>query len=640
MFTWRNNSNSNRGYDKGSKSNNNDLEFPGSIKIDLKPVLVMCDGCNLTPTRQRKNTRRVVSLDSSLDIRSKKDGASSSSSQTRSYSSSSVSLDKSQPMQRLDFEIIEVGNTPLSSLRSCSEFHRNISNTGAKNIAFDDQNKLNKSLFSRLLQWKKRRSSNNVIRTKKLGVDEQTFMVERLRPISSIDSSDQTPIKKPRGTLAFSDDIKPNYDYHLSVSSSSSSRKPSVGAGKTASIVATPSGAAPSSNPTGKNKAKKQKNGVMYETSLAFDYIFGFRSKDNKKMPMEIELKTLSIHGSSNEVFSHHQRPLTEDFTFGRLSHSLLLSAMDVERLDPIPVLNLEGLAVPIPIKYLELATYLPYLNSVLSSVASFTNKNVLHNETGDLFYESIRVQPFGSGAYLRGMLLAGFTSLFFNAYNLALWPDFRNEGFTFFSWHFGLERFLYSFLLIQLIFNILQFPLRARIHFLCWESSRSMDVDSAIATLRNMVNSDIWFCNRGLGRIQDFLSLFSLVSCEMYLWLTPASDPLRALFVSLAATNLLSFIVRVIIAACFSLSMHDPEVLSDARRRGLSRWDIEKLPAFVYTNTEEVNNCECPICLSGFEMGEMLISLPCDNKHSFHASCIRQWLQRQNSCPLCQKMV
>ncbi|KAJ1435276.1 hypothetical protein B484DRAFT_319053, partial [Ochromonadaceae sp. CCMP2298] len=75
-------------------------------------------------------------------------------------------------------------------------------------------------------------------------------------------------------------------------------------------------------------------------------------------------------------------------------------------------------------------------------------------------------------------------------------------------------------------------------------------------------------------------------------------------------------------------------------RRRGLSKFDLDNLPSFVFSCCEDVNNADCCICLGNFELGEMLTSLPCDKKHSFHGGCIRQWLERQNSCPLCQKMV
>ena len=29
---------------------------------------------------------------------------------------------------------------------------------------------------------------------------------------------------------------------------------------------------------------------------------------------------------------------------------------------------------------------------------------------------------------------------------------------------------------------------------------------------------------------------------------------------------------------------------------------------------------------------------MPCHIKHIFHGNCIRDWLNRQNSCPLCKQ--
>jgi hypothetical protein len=251
-------------------------------------------------------------------------------------------------------------------------------------------------------------------------------------------------------------------------------------------------------------------------------------------------------------------------------------------------------------------------------------------------------------------MLVAGFASLFFNFYSLSMWPDFSapfalidTEGNfpieqqqQFDSFHPLVEKCMYAMLLTQLFFNLLQLPLRTWLHRKCWESSRTIDVDTAINLIRNMLHSDVWLFNRVLGRILDALSIFTLLVGEVYLRCLPRDDPLHVLVVSLCSTNLLAIFVRLVIATVFALSMHDPQVLSDARRRGLSKWDLEVLPAFVFTSLKEVTNHECSICLAAFDAGEMLISLPCDNKHSFHASCIRQWLERQNSCPLCQRIV
>jgi hypothetical protein len=157
---------------------------------------------------------------------------------------------------------------------------------------------------------------------------------------------------------------------------------------------------------------------------------------------------------------------------------------------------------------------------------------------------------------------------------------------------------------------------------------------------VQTMIGSDIWIINRMLGRIIDLCAAISIVCCELYLWGCEPDDPLRPIFVSLGATSLLAFIVRLGIAIGFTLSAHDPTVLAEARRRGLSKWDVSKLPNFVFTDYKEVNNKDCSICLASFDLGEMVTMLPCDQKHSFHTPCIQEWLERQNSCPLCQKMV
>jgi|TARA_B110000208_G_C11677662_1_gene397572 hypothetical protein len=66
--------------------------------------------------------------------------------------------------------------------------------------------------------------------------------------------------------------------------------------------------------------------------------------------------------------------------------------------------------------------------------------------------------------------------------------------------------------------------------------------------------------------------------------------------------------------------------------------------------NLEEVNvsdqmiieKQECSICLEVFKEGDKCISLPCDSNHSFHScgdgcSGIKEWLTRDNTCPLCR---
>lgn len=54
----------------------------------------------------------------------------------------------------------------------------------------------------------------------------------------------------------------------------------------------------------------------------------------------------------------------------------------------------------------------------------------------------------------------------------------------------------------------------------------------------------------------------------------------------------------------------------------------------------QELRESACPVCLA--ELGEGgLSALPCgsasETPHAFHASCLREWLSRHNSCPTCR---
>ncbi|GMH45357.1 hypothetical protein BSKO_13314 [Bryopsis sp. KO-2023] len=42
-----------------------------------------------------------------------------------------------------------------------------------------------------------------------------------------------------------------------------------------------------------------------------------------------------------------------------------------------------------------------------------------------------------------------------------------------------------------------------------------------------------------------------------------------------------------------------------------------------------------CPVCMDSFQCGDDMTALPC--KHVFHIACLKQWLKRRNSCPLCR---
>ena len=58
------------------------------------------------------------------------------------------------------------------------------------------------------------------------------------------------------------------------------------------------------------------------------------------------------------------------------------------------------------------------------------------------------------------------------------------------------------------------------------------------------------------------------------------------------------------------------------------------------YKPGENEENTECVICMMEYKPNDVTITLPCDNRHFFHAACIENWLKKNNSCPMCKKPV
>ena len=52
----------------------------------------------------------------------------------------------------------------------------------------------------------------------------------------------------------------------------------------------------------------------------------------------------------------------------------------------------------------------------------------------------------------------------------------------------------------------------------------------------------------------------------------------------------------------------------------------------------DKIENKQCLICLSNYEIEENLCYLPCF--HLFHSDCIRTWVKKSNKCPLCKNII
>lgn len=70
----------------------------------------------------------------------------------------------------------------------------------------------------------------------------------------------------------------------------------------------------------------------------------------------------------------------------------------------------------------------------------------------------------------------------------------------------------------------------------------------------------------------------------------------------------------------------------------GLDPQVIDALPRFSYVNLLNNEEDQCVICQFPYEDGMEVCSLYCT--HNFHFDCIRGWLARNRTCPLCREEV
>ncbi|KAL1236641.1 RING finger protein [Trichinella spiralis] len=75
-------------------------------------------------------------------------------------------------------------------------------------------------------------------------------------------------------------------------------------------------------------------------------------------------------------------------------------------------------------------------------------------------------------------------------------------------------------------------------------------------------------------------------------------------------------------------------------RNSGLTRDEIDRIPCYRFgTKSKEVNENQlsCVICLSNFEIRQLLRELPCS--HCYHSKCVDKWLRSNRTCPICRRV-
>lgn len=83
---------------------------------------------------------------------------------------------------------------------------------------------------------------------------------------------------------------------------------------------------------------------------------------------------------------------------------------------------------------------------------------------------------------------------------------------------------------------------------------------------------------------------------------------------------------------------------MGEHQMQGASEEAITVLPTQKISQIpEDPEAAKCMVCLSEYEIGEEVKTLPCCNYnlvHMFHTSCVNEWLQRSTLCPLCKSPI
>ncbi|XP_057290168.1 uncharacterized protein LOC130612840 [Hydractinia symbiolongicarpus] len=67
-------------------------------------------------------------------------------------------------------------------------------------------------------------------------------------------------------------------------------------------------------------------------------------------------------------------------------------------------------------------------------------------------------------------------------------------------------------------------------------------------------------------------------------------------------------------------------------------QFNTEKVICLCCRRLMTSKNVSCTVCLEDYEDGEELMLCPCG--HGYHRECIKKWILRKNTCPLCNVLI
>lgn len=80
---------------------------------------------------------------------------------------------------------------------------------------------------------------------------------------------------------------------------------------------------------------------------------------------------------------------------------------------------------------------------------------------------------------------------------------------------------------------------------------------------------------------------------------------------------------------------------MEENRNKGISEEDFEKLnkkPWRAHMKDSNHSFETCPICYIDYEFGDEVVTLDCE--HAYHPACLKEWLKKNNKCPICKQEV
>jgi len=82
---------------------------------------------------------------------------------------------------------------------------------------------------------------------------------------------------------------------------------------------------------------------------------------------------------------------------------------------------------------------------------------------------------------------------------------------------------------------------------------------------------------------------------------------------------------------------------VSDVKQKKIKEQVFNHINDFTEINIfsnilNKFNNDDCSICINSFHKKDEIRVLPCS--HFFHKECIDDWIQKENSCPICRQLI